>query len=209
VEIFIMAKASIDVKKTLGVAACFLAASLLSGCMSTPVSSMAKLYSLSPLDAAPHDIRFAVRTPHYLRVRDGDIAVTLAFDTGDTSSSFVEVYKPLIDENARAGQGITIGTHDGTRLTIARFSNKDAVSMRKAQNRIKALRASGVKGKGSLSVVAAGCYISELPQGPVFVSTWLRTSPTEDYTMLTRNTDLRAVFSKAGKKIEQLPSCNE
>lgn len=180
----------------------------LTACLTTPVSTMVKLSRITPLDANPADMRFAVRSPSNLRVRGGDISVTLAFDTGDVATSFVEVYRPIVNEDALPGQGIAIGTQDGSHLAIARFSDADARSMKAAQTRVKSLRAAGVEGQGSFSVDATGCRQGQLPGGPVFLTTWLKTAPAEDYFVLTRNIDLRKVLKKAGKDISDIRVCN-
>ncbi len=188
--------------------ATFICLAPLSGCMTTPVSSMVKLSQLSPLDAKPSDMRFAVRSPHYLRVRNGDISVTMSFDAGDEVTRFVEVYKPVIDENAIPGQGISIGTQDGSRLAIARLSEEDAVSMKALQTRIKALNAAGVEGEGRFSVSATGCAESQIPDKPILLTTWIRRAPSEDYFILTRNVDIRKLVSQTGSSPVNIPSCN-
>lgn len=179
----------------------------LAGCLTTPVSSMVKLSRLTPLEANPAEMRFAVRSPNFLRVRNGDISVVISYDTGDPSTSFVETYLPIVDENALPGQGISIARQDGSRLAIARFSPDDAASMSSAQSRVKALQASGIKGQGSFSVGATGCAHSDVPSGPVLLTTWLRTEPTQDYFVLTRNIDLRNVLKKSGQQLSNIPPC--
>lgn len=180
----------------------------LAGCLTTPVSSMVKLSRISPLEAKAGEMRFAVRSPNYLRVRNGDINVTLSFDTGDPATSFVESYAPIVTEDALPGQGITIGSQDGSRLSIARFSEEDAASMTQAQARVKILRASGIEGKGSFAVGATGCTQGSVPDAPILLTTWLRTDPAQDYFILTRNIDLRTVLQKAGQRVENIPQCD-
>ena len=180
----------------------------LTGCLTTPVSSMIKLSRITPLDANPAEMRFAVRSPNFLRVRSGDINVTISFDTGDAATSILETYLPVVDENALPGQGISIAAQDGSRLAIAQFSVDDAASMASVQKRVKELRAKGVEGQGSFSVGATGCSQGPVPGGPVLLTTWLRTEPTQDYFILTRNTDLRKVLQQSGQKMSNLPSCS-
>ena len=180
----------------------------LAGCLTTPVSSMVKLSRLTPLDANPADMRFAVRSPHYLRVRNGDISVVISFNTGDPSTSFVETYRPIVNENALPGQGISIGAQDGSRLAIAQFSEADSASMASAQMRVKELRAKGVDGQGSFAVGATGCTQDAVPDGPVLLTTWLRTTPSEDFFVLTRNINLRNVLQKSGQEVSSIPACD-
>lgn len=177
------------------------------GCMTTPVSSMVKLARITPLEASPAEMKFAIKSPGYLKVRNGDITVSLSFDTGQTETSLLEVYKPIIDENAVPGQGISIGAQDGSRLAIARFSAEDAASMRAAQKRVKTLRANGVEGKGSFSVGATGCVTNKAPDGPIFITTWLKTSQAEDFFIVTKNIDLRKVLAKSTQRASKIQSC--
>ena len=180
----------------------------LGGCLTTPVTSMVKLSRLTPLEANPAEMRFAVRSPNFLRVRNGDISVVIAYDTGDTETSFVETYLPVVNENALPGQGIAIATQDGSRLAIAQFSPEDAASMSEVQARVKALRANGIEGKGSFSVGATGCAQGQIPDGPILITTWLRTDPDQDYFILTKNIDLRNVLQKAGQEPSNIPACD-
>lgn len=131
----------------------------------------------------------------------------MAFRPDNDAAELIGVYKPEIDENAIAGQGITIGHQDGSRLAIAKLSPQDATSMTALQAEIKALKAKGVKGVGRFFISATGCAEYQAPDGPILLTTWLRTTPSEDYFILARNVDMRPLFSKNKSAASQLPPC--
>ncbi|WP_421854480.1 hypothetical protein [Oricola sp.] len=114
-------------RRTLSVPCLFLLSATVAGCtgFGTPPSSMLKLARMQPLEADPAAIRFAVATPGYLRVRDGDITVTVEFDTGDLETSFVEQYRPVVDGNAPPTPGINRRRLNDRNLVVARFHEDD------------------------------------------------------------------------------------
>ena len=188
----------------------FLFPAALAGCMSLgmPPTSMLKLARMQPMEADPAAIRFAVATPGFLRVRDGDITVTVTFDTGDRKTSFIEQYKPVVDNDAVETPGINRRRlEDSGNLVVARFHEDDQDGFRAMQARVKAFQASGGKGEGSLSIAATGCRAAATEDGPVRMSAWLQASPDEGYFALMRGFDLRAQLKSNGADISDIPAC--
>ena len=181
------------------------------GCMSfsTPPSSILKLARMQPMESDPAALRFAVATPGFLRVRDGDITVTVTFNTGDRMTSFIEQYKPVVDNDAAVTPGINRQRlEDNGNLVVARFHEDDQDGFRAMQARIKAFRAAGGKGEGSLSIAATGCRTAPLADGPARISVWLQADPGSDYFALFRGLDLRAQLKAEGADLSELPSCD-
>lgn len=181
----------------------------LAGCMGfgTPPASVLKLARMQPLEADPAAIRFAVATPAFMRLRDGDITVTVKFDTGDPETGFVEQYKPVISGGQSAAPGIDRAGLGDADLAIARFDEDDREAFRAMQARIKAFRAAGGKGRGSLSIGATGCRVAPVPPGPLRISAWLQARPDEDFFALMRDFDLRAQLKAAGLDPDAIPPC--
>ncbi|MEL6435749.1 MAG: hypothetical protein AAFP99_03030 [Pseudomonadota bacterium] len=186
-----------------------LIASLLSltACLSTPPSSLVKLARLSPLEANPAEIRFAVRAPDAIRVRDGDITMRITFEALNPANSFIEEYHAIIEEIDRPAPGLPIAREDGTRTFIAALTPEDAASLAATQKRVRDLRAAGGKGKGSLAINATGCALTPLPSGAVRLSTWLQTAPADDFFIVSRNTDLRKAAERVGRDLDLIPPC--
>lgn len=179
----------------------------LTGCLSTPPSSLARLSRLSPLEADPAAIRFAVTHPQAFAVRTGDVSVTLAYKGDGAGPDITRTFKaevlpagPLPPELApEAGSAATV--------TIVRLSDADAETMRGAQRRIAAHKAAGGDGKGNISVGATGCRKAPVPSGPLLMTTWISTVPAEPYFVLARDIDLRAAMTKAGADVSAMPPC--
>lgn len=186
-------------------------APVLGGCMSfgTPPASVMKLARMQPLEADPAAIRFAIATPSFMRLRDGDITVTVKFDTGDPATGFVEQYRPVIDGGQAATPGIDRASLGDANLAIARFHEDDQDAFRVMQARIKAYRAGGGEGRGSLSIGATGCRAAPVPSGPVRISAWLQARPDEDFFVLMRDFDLRAQLKAAGADPDAIPLCGD
>lgn len=196
--------------RAMAILSCLVLPTTLAGCMSfgTPAASVARLASVKPLEADPGAVRFALATPEYLRLRDGDVTVTVAYDTGDPATSFVEQYKPVIVEQPADTPGIDRQALSGSRLAVAQFHESDRDAFRAMQARVKALKRGGKKGRGSLSVGATGCRTAPVPDGPLRLSAWLRIDPEEPYLLLMRDFDLRKTLRKTGADPVMIPSCN-
>lgn len=183
--------------------------SALAGCMSfgTPPASVMKLARMKPLEADPAAIRFALATPAFMRLRDGDITVTVKFDTGDPKTGFVEQYKPVIDSGQAETPGIDRAGLGDANVAVARFGEDDREGFRAMQARIKAFRAAGGKGRGSLAIGATGCRVAPVQAGPIRISAWLQARPDEDFFALMRDFDLRARLKAAGADPGAIPLC--
>ena len=185
-----------------------LASLALSGCagLGTPPASALKLARMNPMEADPGAIRFAVATPSFLRLREGDVTVTVRYDTGDPKTSFLEQYKPVITDETASAPGLPAQAV-GSRLVVARFDQADSEAFRAVQARVKAYKAAGGKGKGSLTVGATGCRTAPVPAGPIPMSAWLRAEAGEPYFALMRDVDMRRTLEKAGADAGLIPPC--
>ena len=181
----------------------------LSGCagLGTPPASALKLARMNPMEADPGAIRFAVATPPFLRLRDGDVTVTVRYDTGDPKTSFLEQYKPIITDETASAPGLPADAGGESHLVVARFNQADSEAFRAMQARVKAFKAGGGKGKGSLTVGATGCRSAPVPAGPIRMSAWLRAEAGEPYFMLMRDVDMRGKLEKAGVDAALIPPC--
>ena len=67
-------------------------------------------------------------------------------------------------------------------------------------------QSSGQKGSISISVRPQACKVGELPDGPIYFSTYLRTAETKDYVALARDVDLRSIVLNAAV-VAEIPRC--
>lgn len=171
----------------------------LAGCTSLGMSpsSVVKLSRLSPLEANPADIVLALRAPDYLHVRDGDIKLTITFDGGRDDTKFVEQYAAILIRDPGRVNGIDQSGFGTDHLTVARLATEDVAAMRKIQSRILKLRATGLKGKGSISIGAGGCYTRDPGDEKLLISAWIQTQPTDAFFPLMKNFDIGKLLAKA------------
>ncbi|MEM8854766.1 MAG: hypothetical protein AAGD34_13775 [Pseudomonadota bacterium] len=182
----------------------------LSGCLSVNPAGLIAASRLDPLNTAPSDIDVAVGVQDNVRLTDGDAEFRIAFRSDGATSAF------LVDETVPLQlRPITNGTPepnaDDEIVYSARFADEDAARIAAAQAQIRALRARGIDGKGTLGVsVVGGCLVGATLNS-LRVSTWLQTNPQDGYVSLTRGQDmLRAVGeSDAAALRAQLVPCGD
>lgn len=181
-----------------------IAALLLASCTTLTVSGLLAASHLSPLTADPAAVGAAVSVPAGVALRDGDAQLLFGY-TPDTPGAepFVEHFRLEIEPlEALAGAD----ARDS--VFAARIGPDDEARFRRAQERIRHLRASGDGGRGTLSImVSGGCYTGR-PPARLPVSTWLRTRPEGDYVQLTRRRDLLALGADAVALRDALEVCD-
>jgi hypothetical protein len=64
----------------------------------------------------------------------------------------------------------------------------------------------GPEGSISISVRPQACKGGELPDGPIYFTTYLRTAETKDYVALARDVDLRSIVPNAAV-VAEIPRC--
>ncbi len=174
---------------------------------STPPLSMVRMMNFSPMEANPSDLRFAVQTPEYIRVRDGDVRMRLTYEASDIAKSLVEEYSIVVQDVDQPTKGLPTAWSGDSRILVGQLAPEDAASLFEAQQRIRDLRASGDSGKGSLAITATGCATQAVPAEPVSVTVWLQTNPQEDFFIVTRNRDLRKTVAKANQNLDDIEQC--
>ena len=69
-----------------------------------------------------------------------------------------------------------------------------------------AKKSSGQGGSISISVQPQACKTAELPEGPVYLTTFLRTAETGSYVTLARDVDLRTLAPEQAL-VDEIPRC--
>jgi len=167
-------------------------AALLSGCGTITPGGLIAASRLDPLETSPSNLTFAVSVPETLRLRDGDAELELAFlPDGKTPDQSVAVNVPL---SLRASPDGPRQAIPGETIYVLSLAPKAAAQVAVWQGQVKALRARGIEGKGSLGIgMAGGCLIRPLTDAFPF-ATWIRTDASADYVQLTHSTDLFEVL---------------
>jgi hypothetical protein len=168
-----------------------------------------KLRRLDPLAADPRHIRIAVRLPDGLQVRKGGAMMEIGARRQDKNEEDLQKFVfekvhggPVAGELAlEAGSDEAAGTH----IEIFRVAERDFARIQALQQKVRAWKAEAPdEVKGSLSIGAAGCRIAALPQGSLYVTTFLKTDPARPFFTVTRKADLRKL---AGSLEAELPPC--
>lgn len=161
----------------------------LSACASVNPAGLIAASRLDPLNTPPAEIAVAVGVPDTVRLADGDAELRIAFTGGSAAPDI------LVDETAPLQlRPITTGApqpnSDSEAVYAARLAAGDAARIARAQAEIRALRARGIDGQGTLTVTVTGGCLLESPLRALPVSTWLQTDPEDGFVSLTREQDL-------------------
>lgn len=170
-------------KKT--IFAALIAAGITAACGQVSPAGLIQAARLDPLETPPSDIFVAVAVPQSIEIRSGDAALYLGFQP--EQGARVDATVPLSRSEtvipprpARADQSVF----------VFGFAPDDAAVLAQTQAQIKTLKAAGVDGAGTLSIlISGGCYTGALDDVLV-ASTWLKTSPDAAFTQLTRAANL-------------------
>lgn len=168
------------------VAFCFIA-TMLAGCSSLSPSGLIAAARLDPVETSPSDLSIAVSVPEVLRLHDGDASLYFGFAPDDANiAGPVATTVPLSISNETGPRAPVAGEA----IYVFGFSASAAAQLSAVQDQIRSLQAKDIQGTGTLSVgIKGGCLTGAL-DGSLPTATWLRTSPAESFTALTRTTDI-------------------
>ncbi|MEL6411679.1 MAG: hypothetical protein AAGJ89_11275 [Pseudomonadota bacterium] len=162
------------------------------GCETVSPVGVIVASQLDPLETNPSDIAVAVRVPKKLILREGDATLALSY-LPDDRFSFAAITAEVPLSVTSEDWPYEIDS-DAVTYVLA-FSETDGANLQQTQAKIKALRASGIEGKGTLAInVEGGCFTGPL-EGQLIVATWIRTNPTAGFVQLTRPTDIFGTLS--------------
>ncbi len=163
-----------------------------SGCANLSPAGLIAASRLDPLETAPADISIAISVPDALRLQNGDADFELSFLPDEDNPDQTVMTK--VQLSLQADLAGPRHAEPGETIYVFGFSPKAASQLLGAQEDIKALRAQGIDGKGSLSVnISGGCLTRPLTDG-LPVATWLRVAADAQYIPLTNKTDLLHVL---------------
>ena len=175
----------------------------LTACIGVTPQGAASLARFDPLTADPAGMRFAVDAPAAIRIRPGDITLTIAHKGGNGIAPFSTTFHPEIIEAQPEGlPSVATGQH----LTVAAFSPADQALLRAEQARVRTFKAAA-PGGGTVSVGATGCLQGEPPARPARVTIYMRTETSGDFVPVTKIADLDALL-RANGGIGAMPPCD-
>lgn len=190
--------------------ACFLLASLLAGCGHVPLTSLPKLSKVDIRTTRLTELRAGISLPADIRPLPGGITMTIVALPKDGGR---HERKVVLEEVREAGElaKLPVVAAPGRRFTVFRLSDGDAA-------RISAFREEMFVGphnssnRGSLALMAEkACRIGDLSGKTIPMTSYLKTSETEEYVLLTRDIDLRDAVREADPKLDlatAIPPCD-
>jgi hypothetical protein len=191
-------------------AACALSACALAACGHVPVSTLWALRNLDAGTLKPALLRAAIRVPETLEPQPGGVTLEIgSWRDGEETKHKVkfvlrETTSPA-DVEPLAGE-----RRPGTRIYAFRVDPADIprIEAIQAKSREEKAAAPG-KTHGTLGVGAEACRRGDLPDGPVRMTTFIRTGAERDYLTLLENLDLRTAGAKDKSLDEILPPCGK
>ncbi|MEM7733085.1 MAG: hypothetical protein AAF280_09915 [Pseudomonadota bacterium] len=150
-------------------------------CSSVTPAGLIAASRLDPLDSDANQIAIAVGVPNGLQLSDGDAQFQISFQSA--AQAIVQTVPLRIRYATSTGPA---PDDESQTVYVADFSPENAAIITSAQSRIKALKAAGVDGKGSISISVVGGCVASKPPPELPVSTWLRTKPDRAFVRLTR-----------------------
>jgi hypothetical protein len=175
----------------------------LAGCASIPVGSMLALSRVNFQTTEFRRLRIAVQLPAEVRTARSGVRLdsTVRVDGEPDAKAVFHLVEDLAADERPATPPL------GHETRIYRLAEAEA-------DRLDALRAEILRKKeegkrGSLAVgieTREFCRAGEMPTGPVMLTTYLKTSETGRFILLTDRFDLRG-DAKIGKALADLPPC--
>lgn len=167
-------------------------AALLAGCGHVPLRSIPKLMKIDFDTTALQDLRAAVLVPAQLRPAPKGVTMTVtALPATGGKHERIYALEPVTD----AAELAQLPPHDAgkMRLIAYRLNPRDAAQLDVFRQEMKMVaKQNGQKNKGSLGISADKvCHTETLPQGPLYMTSYLKTSETGEYVVAAKDVDLR------------------
>ena len=181
---------------------CTCVALALAGCGHMPVTSMVKLARVDFETSDPAQLRAAIKLPKSLRPRPNGMSLRIAVRLGrapEEAREFALRELPAPPELAREAGA-------DSQVFAYRIDDADLPRLAAFRTELIAKKSSGQGGSISISVQPLACKTSELAEGPVYLTSYLRTAETGAYVTLARDVDLRTIAPEHAI-VDKIPRC--
>lgn len=184
---------------------------LLAGCGHVPLASLPKLSKVDIRTTNLAELRAGISLPADIRPLPGGVSMTLVALPKDGSRHERKVVLQEVRDAVELAKLPTM-TAPGRRFTLFKLSAGDAARLGAFRQEVFAgPQNSGNRGSLSLEANKA-CRLGELPGKPIAMTSYIRTSETQDYVLLMRDFDLREAVREIDPKIDlatAIPPCDE
>ena len=174
----------------------------MAGCSHMPVTSMVKLARVDFETSDPPQLRAAIKLPRTLRPQPNGVALRIAVQVGRGPEEARDFMLLELPEPAELAREAGVGNH----IFAYRIDDSDLARLAVFRAELIAKKSSGQRGSISISVRPQACKAGELPDGPLYFTTYLRTAETRDYVALARDVDLRSIVPNAAV-VAEIPRC--
>lgn len=184
-------------------------ATTLVACSHVPVST---IWALRNFDAAAFDpavLRAAVRLPETFEPQKGGVKLTVGWWRDGEENAKHELKLALKDTTASEDVApLADEKKAGARIFAYRIDPADFAAIRARQKEFLEEKARNPgKTHGSFNVSADACRRGDFPQGPLLLTTYLRTQPSGAYLTVVKDIDLREAPTKEKSLEDLVPPC--
>src|SRR5215510_14053450 len=174
----------------------------LSGCGHMPVTSMVKLARVDFETSDPAQLRAAIKLPRELRTRPNGVSLRIAVRVGRAPEEAREFLLRELPPPAELAREAGADSH----IFAYRIDDADLPRLTAFRTELIAKKSSGQRGSITISVQPQACKAAELPDGPVYLTTYLQTAETGSYVTLARDVDLRTIAPEH-TIVDKIPRC--
>ena len=174
----------------------------IAGCSHMPVTSMVKLARVDFETSDPVQLRAAIKLPRTLRPRPNGVALRITVQVGRAPEEARDFILREMPEPAELTREASADSH----IFAYRIDDSDLARLTAFRTELIAKKSSGQKGSISISVRPQACKAGELPDGPLYFTTYVRTAETKEYVALARDVDLRSIVPNAAV-VAEIPRC--
>lgn len=190
--------------------ASMIVAALAGACGHVPLSSLPKLSRIDMRSTTLADLRAAISLPSDIRPLPGGVTMTIVINPKGGGRHERKVVLEEVRDAAELA-ALPVMTSPGRRLTVFRLSPSDATKLSVFREELLV----GVGNSGNRGSLALGadkaCRTGELGDKPILMTSYLKTSETQDYVVVARDFDLREAVREVDPKIDlavAIPPCD-
>jgi len=180
---------------------------LLAGCGHMPVTSMIKLARADLAATDPVQLRAAVKLPRALKLKPAGVALRIGVRLASGEEEMQDFLLREVSDPADV-LALRAELEPNTQIFAYQLDPAEAVRLAAFRDALKKKQeASGRRG-GALTIAVKpdACRAGELPDRPVYITTYLKTAETGGYVPLARDVDLRTLVP--GRDVTaEIPVC--
>lgn len=176
----------------------------ITACTNIPLSTMYKMMNFSPLELDPRELVVAVKVPHGMKVRTGDLIVDFGFKAKDEKDSFKHKFLVQVNPNYQLPPELAKEAVLRDNMTILQLSKEDALTMYNGQQAVKKYRENSDDGAGSFGLkIESACRDENFSINDSKLNIYVKLEKDEEFFIFTQ--DL-ALVDMSGA-LEKIPSC--